>query len=36
MASDGSLNDVGFDDSCDDWMADWITEAKQFAIRNNP
>ena len=36
MASDGSLNDVGFDDSCGGWMAAWITEAKQFAIRNNP
>ena len=36
MASDGSLNDVGFDDSCGGWMAEWITEAKQFAIRNNP
>lgn len=36
MASDGSLNDVGFDDSCGDWMAEWITEAKQFAVRNNP
>lgn len=36
MASDGSLNDIGFDDSCSEWMAEWITEAKQFAIRNNP
>lgn len=36
MASDGSLNDIGFDDNCGEWMADWITEAKQFAIRNNP
>ncbi len=36
MASDGSLNDVGFDDSCGEWMTAWITEAKQFAIRNNP
>ncbi len=36
MASDGSLNDVGFDDRCGDWMVEWITEAKQFAVRNNP
>lgn len=36
MASDGSLTDVGFDDSCGEWMAEWIREATQFAIRNNP
>lgn len=36
MASDGSLNDVGFGDGCGDWMGDWISEAKQFAVRNNP
>ncbi len=36
MASDGSLNDVGFNDSCGEWMAGWISEAKQFVIRNNP
>lgn len=35
MASDGSLNDIGFDDNCGEWMADWITEAEQFAARNN-
>lgn len=36
MASDGSLNDIGFDESCGTWMTAWITEAQQFAIRNNP
>ena len=36
MASDGSLNDIGFDDGCGEWMAAWITEAQQFAVRNNP
>lgn len=36
MASDGSLNDIGFDENCGEWMAEWITEAKQFAVRNNP
>jgi len=36
MAADGSLNDIGFDDNCGGWMHDWITEAKQFATRNNP
>ena len=36
MASDGSLHDVGFDDSCGDWMKAWIMEAVRFSIRNNP
>lgn len=36
MASDGSLNDIGFDVDCGVWMSEWITEAKQFAVRNNP
>ena len=36
MASDGSLNDVGFDKGCNKWMENWITEAKAFSIRNNP
>lgn len=36
MASDGSLNDVGFDDNCDGWITKWLEEAKQFAIRDNP
>ena len=36
MASDGSLNDIGFVDGCGAWMNQWITEAKQFADRNNP
>lgn len=36
MASDDSLNDIGFDADCGVWMSEWITEAKQFAVRNNP
>lgn len=36
MASDGSLNDIGFDNGCGDWMTDWIAEAIQFADRNDP
>ena len=35
MAADGSLNDIGFDNNCGEWMEDWITEAKQFATRQN-
>lgn len=36
MASDGSLNDIGFDANCGTWMSAWLAEAKQFALRNNP
>ncbi len=36
MASDGSLNDVGFDKDCSSWMSEWIVEAKGFANRDNP
>lgn len=36
MALDGSLNDIGFDESCGEWMAEWISEARQFAVRDNP
>lgn len=36
MASDDSLNDIGFDADCGVRMSEWITEAKQFAVRNNP
>ena len=36
MASDGSLNDVGFDKECDSWMGDWIIEAQNLAREDNP
>ena len=36
MAADGSLNDVGFDRDCSSWITEWMTEAKDFAIRDNP
>lgn len=36
MASDGSLNDVGFDSDCGSWMKGWITEARELERRNNP
>lgn len=32
MAADGTLNDCGFDNDC----SNWITEAKDFALRDNP
>ena len=36
MAADGSLNDVGFDRDCGNWIMEWINEAKDFAFRDNP
>lgn len=36
MAEDGSLHDCGLDRDCSKWIADWIVEAQEFAIRNNP
>ncbi len=36
MASDGSLNDCGFDVNCSRWITKWIAEAKEFAARNHP
>ncbi|WP_026527398.1 GNAT family N-acetyltransferase [Butyrivibrio sp. VCD2006] len=36
MASDGSLNDVGFDKDCSSWMGDWIKEAQNLAREDNP
>lgn len=36
MAADGSLKDCGFDRDCSRWMTGWITEAKDFAVRDNP
>lgn len=36
MAADGSLNDCGFDRDCGRWMAEWMAEAKEFAMRDNP
>lgn len=36
MAADGTLNDCGFDKDCGSWIIKWITEAKNFALRDNP
>ena len=36
MASDGSLNDVGFDKDCSSWMDDWIIEAQDLTRADNP
>lgn len=36
MASDGSLNDVGFSRNCSSWMKGWIIEAQNLAQKDNP
>ena len=36
MASDGSLNDVGFDKGCGSLMDDWIIEAQNLAREDDP
>ena len=36
MASDGSLNDCGLDKDCHRWMTEWVSEAKELSIRDNP
>lgn len=36
MASDGSLNDVGFDRNCSSWMKGWIIEAQKLAQNDDP
>lgn len=36
MASDGSLDDVGFDIECGSWMDEWVAEARQLAAEDDP
>ena len=36
MASDGSLNDVGFDRNCSSWMKGWIIEAQNLVQKDDP
>lgn len=36
MASDGSLLEIGFDEDCGGWMKNWITEAKELTMKDNP
>ena len=36
MAADGSLNDCGLDHNCSRWITEWVTEAKSFAVRDDP
>lgn len=36
MALDGSLNDIGFDNDCNGWMAEWIIESKKLTDVDNP
>lgn len=36
MAKDGSLNDVGFDKNCEEWIGNWIKEAIILDEADNP
>jgi hypothetical protein len=36
MAEDGSLNDVGFDEHCSEWIGDWINEATLLSEKDDP
>ncbi len=36
MAEDGSLDEVGFDVNCAEWMDDWINEAMGLTENDNP
>ena len=36
MASDGSLNDCGFDKECDKWIEPWIRETRKLVYQDNP
>jgi len=36
MASDGSMNDVGFDPNCGEWMKGWIIEAQELEKKDDP
>lgn len=36
MASDGSLKDIGFDIDCNEWMQNWLVEAKELTDRDDP
>ena len=33
---DGSLAEIGFDESFSDWAEDWINEAAELAEKDNP
>lgn len=36
MAKDGSLLQIGFDESCSEWIEDWITEAEGLTEKDDP
>ena len=36
MAQDGSLEAIGFDCNCSEWIEDWIEEAVEYDKRDNP
>jgi len=36
MAKDGSLAEIGFDESFSDWASNWINEAVELSEKDNP
>ena len=36
MTADGTLNDCSIGKDCSNWITEWITEAKDIALRDNP
>lgn len=36
MAEDGTLNDIGFDKNCSEWMSKWMEETQELVLKNNP
>ena len=36
MALYGSLKDIGFDTDCNEWMKEWIVEAKELTDKDDP
>ena len=36
MAEDGSLDEVGFDSNCAEWIGDWINEAMELTENDDP
>ena len=36
MAKDGSLSELGFDENCSQWISDWINEAIDLSVKDDP
>ena len=36
MAKDGSLSELGFDENCSRWIGEWINEAIDLSMKDDP